>query len=119
MATLVLMLFAMSCLAVDPPLYDYAFKMNFDELYKTDKGNYEVNGQLFYDPKNNQERVDRVNGRYNIFCNTVLPNVTTPCQQITTQNKRWIIFPSKSLCCFCCDSSHGCGILKPDWMKGG
>ena len=24
-------------------------------------------------------------------------------------------FPEKNDCCFCCDSVHGCGVLKPDW----
>ena len=26
-------------------------------------------------------------------------------------------FPDKKYCCFCCDSSHGCGILARDWLK--
>ena len=30
----------------------------------------------------------------------------------------WGVFPQKKICCFCCDSSHGCGILKPDWLTG-
>ena len=25
-------------------------------------------------------------------------------------------FPDKRYCCFCCDSTHGCGILLPDWL---
>ncbi len=29
-------------------------------------------------------------------------------------------FPEKKYCCFCCDSTHGCGIVTPDWLvKGG
>ena len=29
-------------------------------------------------------------------------------------------FPEKKYCCFCCDSTHGCGILLQDWLvKGG
>ena len=30
--------------------------------------------------------------------------------------KRYLDFPSKKYCCFCCDSSHGCGIVKKDWL---
>jgi hypothetical protein len=26
-------------------------------------------------------------------------------------------FPTKNYCCFCCDSTHGCGILLPDWLS--
>lgn len=103
-------------LAVDPPIYNYAFHINFDEAVTVNKTVYRVNGQTFYDPKNNRERVDRANGRYDLFCGTVLPNVTTPCQQIAADNKRWIVFPQRSQCCFCCDGEHGCGILKPDWL---
>lgn len=48
---------------------------------------------MYYDATNNRERVDRVNGKYNLFCGTILPNVTTSCQSITTNNRRYIIFP--------------------------
>ena len=61
--------------------------------------------------------MDRANGRYDLFCGTVLPNQTTPCQQLTVNKKRWIIYPAKNLCCFCCDAAHGCGILRPDWLN--
>lgn len=44
--------------------------------------------------------------------------MTTSCQLFTKDNKRWIVFPQKTQCCFCCDSAHGCGILKPDWLAG-
>jgi hypothetical protein len=73
---------------------------------------------VFYDPINNRERYDRSNGRYNAFCGPIVPNVSTSCVQYTVNNKRWITFPQKSICCFCCDSAHGCGILSPDWLSG-
>lgn len=103
---------------LDPPTYNFSYRIAFDEIYKVDNKNYETNGVLFYDPINNRERVDRVNGRYNAFCGPIIPKVNTPCVQYTVNNKRWIAFPQKSVCCFCCDSSHGCGILAPDWLKG-
>lgn len=31
--------------------------------------------------------------------------------------KRFLDFPQKNFCCYCCDSSHGCGIVKPDWLR--
>lgn len=70
-------------LAVSPPIFNYAFHINFDEAVTVNKTMYRVNGQMFYDPNNNKERIDRANGRYNRFCGTVLPNVTTPCLQIS------------------------------------
>ena len=30
--------------------------------------------------------------------------------------KRFLDFPNKNYCCFCCDSSHGCGIVASDWL---
>lgn len=73
---------------------------------------------MYYDAKNNRERIDRTNGRYNLFCGGILPNVTTSCTHLVVQNKRWIIFPQRKQCCFCCDSQHGCGILKRNWLEG-
>jgi hypothetical protein len=115
---LVLLLLALAAtfLAVSPPNYDYGYHITFDEAVIVNKTTYRVNGQTFYDPKNNRQRVDRINGRYDLFCGTVIPNVTTACQHITVDNKRWLVFPQRSQCCFCCDSAHGCGILKPDWL---
>jgi len=103
--------------AVDPPVYNFSYHIAFDETYTVNKSSYEVNGLLFYDPINNRERVDRTNGRYNKFCGPIIPNTNTPCIQYTVNNKRWIAFPQKSVCCFCCDSAHGCGILSPDWLR--
>ena len=31
--------------------------------------------------------------------------------------KRYLDFPTKKYCCYCCDSAHGCGIVKRDWLK--
>jgi hypothetical protein len=31
--------------------------------------------------------------------------------------KRYLYFPEKNDCCYCCDSAHGCGVLKPDWVS--
>lgn len=58
--------------AVDPPNYNYPFHITFDEEFITEKGRYTVNGQTYYDPRNNRERVDRANGRYDLFCGSVL-----------------------------------------------
>lgn len=31
-------------------------------------------------------------------------------------DKRFLDFPDKKYCCFCCDGVHGCGIVAPDWI---
>lgn len=102
----------------DPPLLADSFQIAYDETYIQNGTHYRVNGQMYYEVKKNRERVDRVNGRYNLFCGGILPNVTTPCTQLTVENKRYIIFPQRKQCCFCCDSAHGCGILKKNWLEG-
>ena len=103
---------------IDPPLMAESFQIAFDETFINNGTKYRVNGQMYYDAKNNRERVDRVNGRYDLFCASVMPNVTTSCTQTTVNGKRYMIYPQKKQCCFCCDSEHGCGPLKRDWLKG-
>lgn len=108
---------ALPALAVDPPQLPKSFQIAFDETYiDKNKTKFHVNGQVYYDSVNNRERVDRVNGRYNLFCGGVMPNTTTSCTQLTINDKRYLIYAQKKSCCFCCDSTHGCGILRRDWL---
>jgi hypothetical protein len=53
---LVLLLLALAAtfLAVSPPNYDYGYHITFDEAWIVNKTTYRVNGQTFYDPKNNR-----------------------------------------------------------------
>jgi len=103
---------------VDPPVLPGSFQVAFDETFIQNKTHYRVNGQLYYDATNNRERLDRTDGRYSAFCGSVLPNVTTACTHLTVDDNRYIIFPQKKQCCLCCDSTHGCGILKQNWLEG-
>lgn len=112
----ILVLALVSVYSIDPPLLSDTFRVAFDETFIVNKTAYKVNGQWFYDSTNNRERVDRVNGRYDLFCSSILPNVTTACTQLTVNNKRYIIFPQKRQCCYCCNSQKGCGILSKNWL---
>lgn len=105
-------------LALDPPVWPGSFEEAFDEKFVSTNTTAEVNGILYYDGDNNRSRLDRINGELDKFCNSLAPNINTPCQNLVTEGKRYIIFPQKSQCCFCCDSDHGCGILKRDWLDG-
>jgi len=31
--------------------------------------------------------------------------------------KRFLDFPEKKYCCYCCNSTHGCGIVTKDWLR--
>ena len=101
-----------------PPIFNYSYQVSFDVTVIHNKQEYHSIGQEFYDPANNRERVDLANGEHNAFCGTILPNVNTPCHSLTVGGNRWTVFPSRSQCCLCCTSQHGCGILAPDWLKG-
>lgn len=90
--TLLLALFTLA-LCKDAPILAGSFLISFEQIEIIDNINYTVNGQMFYDADNNRERIDRTNGRYDPFCGSVLPNTTTPCQHLTVNGKRNLIFP--------------------------
>lgn len=102
-----------------PPVWSPSFYVAYDETFQKDGHYYTFNGQFFYDAINNRQRADKVTGRFDPTCSSILPNVTTRCQHLVVDQKRYIVFPDKSQCCICCDASHGCGIVKQDWFKDG
>ena len=103
----------------DPPMFNYSYYVTFNETYyhRPDPEQH-TTAQLFYDPIKKRERIDWHNGLYNGFCNGVFPMDSTPCISLTTEGKRWQIFPEKSVCCLCCTDKRGCGVLRPDWLAG-
>lgn len=117
-AILLLVLAGSVAQAATPPTYNFSYHITFDETF-TSAGTSHVNsGQVFYDPLNNRQRTDRTNGRYDVYCGTVLPDVDAPCLLYAVGGKRWVAYPTRNQCCFCCDSEHGCGPLRPDWLEG-
>lgn len=76
-----------------------------------------VSGQIHYDADRNMQRIDRTDGKYEMICGSIQPNISTACTQLVRDNKTYLIFPERRVCCMCCDSAHGCGILKRDWLK--
>lgn len=102
-----------------PPVWSPSFYIAYDETFVKDSKSYTFNGQIYYDANNNRQRADKVDGKYDGICGSVLPGVSTPCQQLVVDNKRFVIFPKKEQCCFCCDAEHGCGLLRPDFFAKG
>lgn len=78
-----------------------------------------VKGKWVYDYTNNQFFISRDNGKYDRYCGTIYKFRSTPCNQIVKDNKRYFHFPERKFCCKCCDGTHGCGIVKPDWFSSG
>lgn len=65
--------------------------------------------------------MDRANGRYDRYCAGSLfvpPWVNTPCNHLVKAGRRYLIWPERRTCCFCCDAAHGCGMLARDWLAG-
>lgn len=112
-------LLVMIVVSEDPPQLPDSFQIAFVENTTINKTNFTNTGQMFYDATHNRERVDRNNGEYDFFCSSVLPRVNTPCTHLTVNDKRYFIYPEKRQCCYCCNSTEGCGILRKDWLEGG
>ena len=81
-------------------------------------GKSTTKGTFFYDSVSQRYRVDRDNGKWDRYCGSVYKLTDTPCQHFVFEGKRYLNFPEKNDCCYCCDSAHGCGILKRDWLTG-
>ena len=101
-------------------LYDQ-FTIDFNETTSIPLfGEHYIYGTMYYDAVNNRERVDRHNGRYDRYCgNNGFYNLfDTSCSHIIVDGDRYMYYPEKNDCCFCCDASSGCGIVKNDWLTG-
>lgn len=62
-------------------------------------------------------RVDRQDGQHDMFCSSVNPDVSTPCILLMRENKRYIVYPAKRLCCYCCNNAHGCGVPERNFLN--
>ena len=91
----------------------------FSEAYTVKDKVYVYNGKFFYDYPNKRQRSDKWDSKDEPICNSILPNVTSNCTHLVVNEKRYIFFPTKNVCCVCCDASHGCGVIKPDWFFNG
>ena len=70
---------------------------------------------MAYDFDSKQYIVQRANGKWDRYCGSVYKFRNLKCTHYVTEGKRYLDFPEKNYCCYCCDAAHGCGILKPDW----
>jgi len=62
-----------------------------------------------------------------IMIDIVVPSINLPILHAITMflkvlffvilGKRFLDFPEKKFCCYCCNSTHGCGIVTRDWLK--
>ena len=110
---ILLVVFVIVCCQT-PPTWPVRFQQDFVESYSTSQ--MHTAGKLWFDSERGMERMDRNNGRFDPICGSI-SNMTTPCTQLTREGKRYIYFHLIRQCCYCCDSEHGCGPMRRDWLK--
>ena len=82
-------------------------------------GSSTTSGRFFYNWDLKKYRVDRADGKYDRYCGSAYKLTSTPCSHYVSEGKRYLDYPEKNYCCYCCDAAHGCGVLSPDWVKDG
>ena len=104
--------------SVDTPRWPDKWKATFNEKMTYPViGSGETAGTMAYDVTSGQYIVDRANGKWDRYCGSVYKFRNLRCTHYVSEGKRYLDFPEKNYCCYCCDAAHGCGILKPDWMS--
>jgi len=106
-------------LALAPPRFPDTFTQGFNEILSYPiLGNHTTSGTFHYDWTTKRYRIDRDNGRYDRYCglNGAKAFFDTPCSHIVVNGDRYLYYPERNECCYCCSADHGCGILKPNWM---
>ena len=103
-----------------PPLWPNVFWQNFTETtYYPTIGSHEISGAYYYNWSMQAYDIYRINGRYDDFCAMSGPyaNMDTPCDHIVVGGNRYLYYPALTQCCYCCNSTSGCGALNPGWMQ--
>jgi hypothetical protein len=82
-------------------------------------GDKVTNGTWYYDSVNNLQRLDRDDGYYDMLCgaNGMTELMGQPCSQYNNAGALYIYYPNTDQCCYCCNDSEGCGLVKPTWME--
>lgn len=102
------------------PVWPNEFQMTFNEtLSYPILGSHHTTGTYYYSYTHKAERVDRANGHYDRYCGSNGAKIVsnTPCNQYVINGSRYLDYPDKNECCYCCSSAQGCGILRPDWLN--
>jgi len=103
------------------PEWPNKFTQNFTDETVWLTGKHRTRATFIYDFTNLRYRLDRENGRYDRYCGTNGVSYqfeNTPCSHIVVDGNRYLYYPEKKDCCFCCNAAAGCGVLKPSWLQG-
>jgi len=107
MSLLYITLFAVCCIhlraAAQPsdPVWPMQFYQEFNETSNYIAGAHHAKGKYYYDLTNLSSRIDRDNGRYDLYCgiNGARGFKDTPCTQLVVDGMMWIYYPEKKDCC--------------------
>jgi hypothetical protein len=101
-----------------PPTWPNQWQATFNETMTYPViGSSNTTGAYYYDWTNQQERVDRADGKWDRYCGSVYKLTSTPCSHIVVGGNRYLWFPQENYCCYCCNNTDGCGVLIPTWLS--
>ncbi|OMJ95058.1 hypothetical protein SteCoe_1594 [Stentor coeruleus] len=101
------------------PVWPNLWTVSFVEDTYSIIGINQVYGNWYYNSVLGTSRMDRSNGRYDMFCgkNDWFSFFDTPCTQLVNNGNRYLYYPQLQICCNCCSDADGCGIVKPTWLQ--
>jgi len=110
------LLIGMLCLeGPSAPLWPETFSQDF--VQGDSKAKIYQTGKLWYDSKNNRQRVDFSSSNFNILCEFFGRDINTSCSSIFVNKTMYVSLPQKGKCCKCCTEANGCSMLQRDWLK--
>ena len=103
-----------------PPMWPDVFFQDFAEVTTNPVAGVHRNvGSYYYNWTMKAYKIERSNGRYDRFCGLSGPHISqdTPCTHLVVNGNRYLYYPELNQCCYCCNSTSGCGVLFPGWMQ--
>ena len=113
---MVLVFLALIGISFAIPLYPewQTFTANFTETVDIPNNQQAtVSGIYYYDPVKQLLRIDRSEGQWDNICR----GDYSPCHQYVTHGNRFVHYPARDECCYCCSDENGCGMLKQNWLE--
>lgn len=98
-----------------PPVWPDTFSQDY-VIYDATVKTHSV-GKIWYDSKNNCQRVDVSNSWFDYVCNTLSPRANTTCISMNVNDYLYYWLPDQNKCCKCCAAKNGCGVKPKDWLK--
>lgn len=102
-----------------PPVFPPAWSITFAETTSIIIASYNTTGTWYYDYSDAsapRQRIDRANGKNDRYCGTVVTE-DAPCSHVVVKSERYLVWPTLSKCCGCCNATVGCGVVRPTWMR--